>query len=358
MVGNQLRSVKNLHFTLQWHLTARCDQNCLHCYLREESSYRREIENELGFEDCIRILDDFYSTFSKWGMPVRITFTGGDPLLREDLFDLVRIATDKGIQVSILGNPNHLDLETAKELKRLGVYSYQISIDGMEDTHDYLRGRKGAFSDAIKGIRVLKNSGLRSVVMFTLSARNAHDLVNVIKLMASEEVSVFDFARLVPIGRGRDLQKQMLEPQEYRRLLLEVFEVYRDLSEKNCYTHFGRKDYLWKLLYQELGLLKPLPKSDLIYSGCGVGSTILTILADGTVFSCRRLPIKIGKVPKQSIKEVFLFSKKHQELREIGNFQKCSNCDLLRHCRGCPAVAYGVNGSFYSPDPQCWKDVN
>lgn len=345
-------------FTLQWHITAKCDQHCKHCYLFEETTYEQEYKNELSYEECICIIDDFKETFDNWGMQTRINFTGGDPLLRDDIFNIIEYARKKGILVGILGNSNHLNYETAKRLKKLGIFRYQISIDGLERTHDFLRGKKGLFKDSIRAIHVLENVGIPSVVMFTLSRKNANDLLKVIRKVTEEGVSIFDFARIVPIGSGEQLKNQMLAPHEYRELLLKVLEEYRYLQEKGYRTYFGRKDHLWTLLYQELGLIKPLPKNkNLIYNGCGVGSSILTILADGTVYSCRRLPVRIGKTPEHSIKDIFIYSVEHNKMRKIENMKKCSNCELLQFCRGCMAVSYAKYGDYMAPDPQCWKEV-
>jgi MoaA/NifB/PqqE/SkfB family radical SAM enzyme len=97
------RDQRGPHFTLQWHLTARCDQNCMHCYLYDEPTYEQELKNELKFRDCIKIIDDFKETFDNWGMPTRINFTGGDPLLREDIFDIIDYTRKKGIVVWYIG---------------------------------------------------------------------------------------------------------------------------------------------------------------------------------------------------------------------------------------------------------------
>jgi radical SAM/SPASM domain protein of ACGX system len=329
----------------------------MHCYLYDSPTYERELKNELSYKDCCKVVDDFSDTFKNWGMPTWISFTGGDPLLRKDIFDLITYVREKGIGVGILGNPNHLDYETAKRLKDLGISRYQVSIDGLERTHDKLRDRKGLFKDTIRAIHVLEDVGIPSVVMFTLSRENVDELIGVIRTVAKEGASIFDFARIVPIGAGEQLKGRMLTPHEYRKLLLKVLEEYKYLQENGCRTYFGRKDHLWRLLYQELGLLKPLPKDrETIYSGCGIGSSILTILADGTVYACRRLPVEIGRVPQQSIKEIFINSPEHNKMRQVENMQKCSKCELMQFCRGCMAVAYGAYGDYMAPDPQCWKE--
>ncbi len=347
-------------FGLQWHLTARCQQDCLHCYMRGEPTYRQELRNELDFDTCIRIIDDFVTTTKEWGVRGSINFSGGDPLLKPGIIDLVRYSTESGLSVGILGNPNLLNEKIASDLKSAGLVRYQVSIDGLEHTHDRFRGRVGLFQDTLRAIRVLNEVGIRSVVMFTLSKVNKDELIDVIRLVSREKVTAFDFARLVPIGKGAQLREQMIEPLEYRRLLLSVLDEYKRLQEEGSTTHFGRKDHLWKLLYYELGLYKRISQEgeNLIYDGCAIGNRTLTLLADGTVYACRRLPIKVGKMPEESIRKIFIESQELNKMRQVENMKKCGSCELLNYCRGCPAVAYGLTGDYFAPDPQCWKGVN
>jgi len=346
-------------FILQWHLTARCQEHCRHCYMHDSPTFDSELENELGTQECMRILDDFTDMTRSMGVGARINFSGGDPLLRKDLFALAKEASSRGFLVGILGNPQLLTLGTARRLLDSGVSRYQLSIDGLEKTHDSLRGRVGAFRDALRAIKVLNQAGLPSVVMFTVSRLNAAELVPVIELCARRKVRVFDFARLVPGGTGKGLAGELLGAREYRQLLLDILDKYRQLERQGCDTYFGRKENLWTLLYQELGLLPRLPhEKGMIYSGCSVGSRILTILADGSVLACRRLPVKLGKAPGQHLREIFISSKNHRQMRTCEKMKKCGKCELLPYCRGCMAVAYGARGDFLAGDPQCWKVVD
>ena len=343
-------------FILQWHLTARCEERCRHCYMHDSSTFDSELKNELSHSDCIRVLDDFTDMTRSLGVGARINFSGGDPLLRNDLTGLVREAVSRGVMVGLLGNPQLLTRQTARRLLDAGASRYQLSLDGLEKTHDSLRGRAGAFRDALRAIRTLNKAGLPSVVMFTVSRLNAAELIPVIELCARLHVRIFDFARLVPGGTGRGLAGELLDAQAYRALLLDVLEEYRRLEAEGCETYFGRKENLWTLLYQELGLLPALPREKgMIYSGCSVGSRILTVLADGTVLACRRLPVKIGKVPEGRLREIFISSKNHRAMRACERMEKCGKCELLPYCRGCMAVAYGAKGDFLAGDPQCWK---
>ncbi|XOB40626.1 MAG: radical SAM protein [Candidatus Nealsonbacteria bacterium] len=343
------------HFILQWHITAKCPNQCLHCYLRDPETYNSEINKELKFNDCIKIIDDFSETVKRWDIIGRINFTGGDPLLRPDVFDLISYARRKDLTVGILGNPECIDFETAKKLKDLGVLRYQVSICGMKETHDRIVS-PGSFERTLSAIDILNEVGLPPVVMFTVSKQNADELLEVIDLVVQKKVFLFGFTRLVPIGSGKQLLDDLLTPDEHRKLLLKVFKKYKQLEEDNCMTSFGKRDSLWALIYREKGFFKTVENDNkTIYGGCAVGISSLAVLADGTVYPCRRLPIKIGEIPKEKIRDIFVKSVKLNELRNVNNMEKCSKCELLQYCRGCPAIAYAVHGNFFSPDPQCWK---
>lgn len=346
---------KKFEFVLQWHLTTKCNYQCQHCYVKDPTTYNHELENELDLHTCLNIIDDYSVTLKHWGVSGRINFTGGDPLLKEDFFDIFKYARDKGINVGILGNPDTLNFEIAKEMKQLGIFRYQISIDGLESTHDKIRNKKGSFITALNALDILKSIGIPSVVMYTLNHQNSHQLIDIIELVAKKEVSIFDFARYTPIVNKENLY--LGKKFNYRSLLLDVLEKYKELEEAGCKTYFGRKDPLWALLYHELGLLRTNPYDKMtIYNGCQIGCGILTILADGTILPCRRLPIKIGKVPEQSIKDIFIYSTELKEMRDITRLKKCNKCDIRQYCRGCRSVAYETDGDYFSIDPQCWKE--
>jgi len=343
-------------FTLQWHLTALCDQHCKHCYMYDSETYLDELKNPLTYEQCKMVMDDFYKTTKEWNIKGRIVFTGGDPLLRKDFFKILRYAKRKGFILGILGNPYHLDLTVANKLRNFGISFYQISIDGLEKTHDKFR-RRGSFKESLRALRVLKKIGIKTKVMFTVSKTNKNDLVKVMQLLAKEGVDIFSFSRLTPVGSGAKLKKDLLSPKEYKDLLFKVLEEIIKLKRKGYRTYFKIRENLCFLLAQELGLLPSIPNDNIIYDGCYVGVNSLAILTNGVVYPCRRLPIKIGKVPEQKIKDIFLNSKTLNKLRNVEELKKCSKCDLLQICRGCPAVAYGVHSSFFAPDPQCWKKI-
>lgn len=353
-LGRRKGVVQGRLFVLQWHVTARCGEECLHCYAKGAPDLAQQIDGELSIKQCLQVLDSFDRLLKGNGLVGRINLTGGDPLLKDGLYELITAARARGIKVGLLGNPGSLDVETALQLKAAGVFRYQLSVDGLRSTHDRLRGRRGHFDDTMRALDAMNEAGLPSVVMFTLSKENFRELPAVAKLVAEKGVKVFDFARLVPQGRGRNIG--MLSPSEFRQVLVDMLDTYRDLESEGFETYFGRKEALWTLLYSELGLFEPPRWDGRIHSGCSAGSKVLTVLADGTVYPCRRLPIAVGKVPMDDVSSVLFNAKAHVELRDVSRLKKCHGCVLLPYCRGCPAVAYGATGDPFAPDPQCWNE--
>lgn len=342
-------------FFLQWHITAKCDQKCKHCYMYDSPFYKSETENELTLSDCQAIVDDFLDTLGP--RKGSIYFTGGDPLLREDFFDILEYTSNRNIYpIGIAGNSYHLDLGTALQLKRYGVSMYQISLDGLRSTHDYFR-KPGSFDDSLRAYEVLNKAGISSMCMFTLSRRNMNELIEVIRLVAEMGITGFDFDRVVPIGGAKDMKEEIIDPLEYRELLLEVDSEYKKLRAKGCPTQFGYKDNLWGLILDKETLISTqtlVPEGYSLKRGCLIGQAGLTVLSDGSVMACRRLPLIVGKLPAQRIREVLYESPILKELKRTDRLSKCSSCTNLENCKGCRAIAYSYYGDYFSEDPGCW----
>jgi radical SAM protein with 4Fe4S-binding SPASM domain len=345
-------------FSIQFHLTVRCESNCKHCYQFDSPTYESELKNELPLNKVKEILDDYEKALLRWDANGHIAFTGGDPLFREDLFDILSYASGlkrvKSLQ--ILGNPYRITETVARRLFESGVRRYQISIDGMEKTHDYLR-IPGSYGESIRALRVLKKAGVDTNIMFTLSQKNRDDLLDVIHLADEIGVNSFTFARLSSIGHGATLDKEMMSPGEYLDIYLSALKEYDKIMQKNQEIVFPKKDHLWVPLFWELGYLSEKEIKEKRIPKCGMGERHLTILSDGTTVACRRLPVPIAKLPEQKISEVFVQSEFLNRVRNFNNFEKCGKCKFTPICLGCPAVANGQFGSPFSPDPQCWVEV-
>lgn len=358
LYGNSSKRLGQGRLTIQWHITVDCDQSCKHCYMYESETYESEKNNPLTFEECCQFVDQYVEILQRFNLTGAYYLTGGDPILRPDFWDLLKYIQSKEIiTVDMMGNPYHITEEVAKRLKEHGVRTYQISLDGLEDTHDYLR-KKGSFKESLHALKVLNIHGINNNVMFTLSKQNASELIALYQFLNKlDYINSFSFDRMVPIGLGNKLKEEgILTNKEHRDILYQMFQS--EIDNPGPVSQ-GRKDVLWGLLLYEVGLMTPFPAEGTEFcQGCVVPFGALTVLSDGTIYSCRRMPIKIGKVPEDNVWDVFINNSLINDFRDLDNYKKCRECELGFYCRGCPAIKYGYTGDPFNPDPHCWKKVN
>lgn len=280
------------------------------------------------------------------------SITGGDPILHPDFWDLLEKLHEKQVHYSILGNPYHLTLEVCKRLNELGCRQYQLSLDGLKETHDYFR-KPGSFDITLEKIKVLQDAGVRASIMTTVSKTNISEITEIIDTVVEHEAGLFSFARYCPTSLEKTNQ---MSAQEYKQLLTEIWGKYEEYKDSK--TFFTLKDHLWTLFLYEKGIFKIPPdlKDEVIYDGCNCGNSHLTILPNGDVFACRRMDSKVGNALEENIFDIFT-GPKMDKYRKFEEFEKCLKCELLRFCRGCPAVSYGYTHNMYSADPQCWKEI-
>jgi len=338
------------YFAFQLHITDSCDQLCQHCYIFSENN--NALVKELTYEQIEGIADNCTEMCQKLNRAPYFYITGGDPILHKDFWKVLGLLKSGDIPFSIMGNPFHLNDEICNKLKYFGCERYQLSIDGLRETHDVIR-KPGSFDTTIEKISSIHNAGIQCAIMTTVSNTNIREIPSIIDLVVDNHVDVFAFARYCPTSFEKSTN---ITPLEYKALLgacWEKFEKYKDND-----TTFNLKDHLWTLFLYEKGLFT-IPEGlddDTIYDGCNCGNCHLSILPNGDVYACRRLEGKVGNVFKERLYDVFLGSEM-DKYREYKKFEKCFKCELLRFCRGCPAVSYGYTHNYYAADPQCWKSV-
>lgn len=277
--------------------------------------------------------------------------TGGDPILHPDFWRLLDLLHEKEIRFTILGNPFGLNYQVCRELKWYGCEKYQLSLDGLRQTHDWFR-MPGSYDCTLEKIACINEAGIRSVVMTTVSKTNRMEVPGIIDAVVAAGVDIFAFSRYVPSGGDLDTS---MTAEEYRELLAVCDQKIKEYEAGDCKTYFNRKDHLWTLYEYEKGEFRipDTAKKGMIYGGCNCGNRHITILPSGDIYACRRVAeSKVGNVFKDRIADVWLTDM--ERYRAYEKFSKCSRCKLLAWCRGCPAVAKGTNGDFYTDDPQCW----
>ena len=340
------------YFSFQWHITDECDQRCKHCYI-----FSADNNKPLVSMTWEQMQDTLYNCLDFCEMYDRLPYfyiTGGDPILHPDFWQLLKLIHEHNIPFTIMGNPFHLDDEVCRKLKSYGCEKYQLSLDGLRETHDWFR-KPGSFDCTIEKIGCINRAGIRSVVMTTVSADNMAEVPGIINAVVKAEVNVFAFSRYVP--SGGELSTNM-SPQDYRNLLEVCDKKFKEYKVADCTTYFNKKDHLWTLYEYETGEFKipETTKEGMIYGGCNCGNCHITILPTGDIYACRRVSeSKVGNVFEDRLADVWVCEM--EQYRDYDKFEKCGKCELKQWCRGCPAVANGTNGSFYAADPQCWKEL-
>jgi len=338
----------NRFFSIQWHLTNKCDQKCKHCYIF--NSDKPVDFNELNINEISLVINSFIDFCEEFECNPSLTLIGGDPLLYPYFWEVLEYIHKHGIPFSILGNPFHLNHEVCLRLASLGCLDYQMSLDGLENTHDQIR-KPGSFSATLSALDMIKEARLRTVIMSTVSRMNKDEIPKLIRLVTDLEVDVYGFARYCPTNGDTEYN---MEPLEYREFLEKIWDVYSSLMDRK--TIFSLKDHLFKLLLYEKGLYKINCEDNLVMDGCNCGVRHMAILPNGDAYACRRFESPVGNVLKKDIKTIFL-GPSMTTYRNFLNLEECKDCELLRFCRGCHAVSYGTYGSFFSKDPQCWKST-
>src|SRR4030043_231804 len=208
-----------------WNIGQRCNLKCVHCY---SQSQNREYSGELSTEEGQALIEDL----ARFGSPV-ILFSGGEPLFRKYLLDLVRMATDRGMRAVISTNGTLITKKIAGELKRIGLSYVGVSLDGMRETNDRFRGVEGAFDTALRGIHHCQEAGIKVGLRFTINRRNVYDIPEIFNLLEKENITRVCFYHLVYAGRGSRLMKEDLDHQETRRAVDLIIDRTRDLHRRN-----------------------------------------------------------------------------------------------------------------------------
>lgn len=347
-------------FIVQWHITDRCNLQCIHCY-------RNEKVEDLPLSRLKLIADTVVEGLKTMHMSPFFALSGGEPFLRDDVFDLVEYLAEKGVE-NIMFETNGT-LLTPEIIQKVIQHSppigaIQVSLDGGPVVNDSIRG-EGVFEKVVEGLkRVISDTHLVSAVSYTFHSQNYMDIPRVIELGEKIGVNIFHFTRLVPLGRGKEMD--VLTPEQTREVLMYLYEKNKEFKK-------SIKDGTQKPLIVERRSLFHLVDEDEAIKGfttggerlgnaCAIGMSTFTILADGTGVLCRRLPLPVGNLLEERFLDIWFKNDLLWEFRKRDKLLKgkCRNCKFLKYqglCDGGAAcVTYGYCGDYNNPDPQCWYE--
>lgn len=337
----------------------RCNLRCIHCYAQATV---KESEDTLSTDEAKAMID----SCAAFGCPVML-FSGGEPLLREDLFDLIQHATAKGMRTTVSTNGTLITRELARELAAFNMGYVGVSLDGMEATHDRFRRVRGAWRDALQGVENCQAEGLRTGLRITLTRDNHLEVPDVFDLLVQAEIPRLCLYHLVYTGRGADLMQADLSPEQTRQTMEVIIEKTLELHsrglDKEILTVDNHADgpFLWLWARKNrAGLADRIFKMIKANRAKSTGEGISSISWNGEVLPDQFWREKVlGNITDQSFEAIWM-NQDNEFLRDLRQREKlvkgkCARCRFLDTCRGgFRARAEAAFGDVWAEDPACY----
>lgn len=320
---------------ISWNTTRRCNLRCSHCYRDAGEQSPRELTTSEA--------KGLIAQAARAGFRLLI-LSGGEPLLRDDLEELVEFARETGLRPVLGTNGTLIDPPRAERLKKAGLAGAAVSLDSISPgKHDALRGCPGSFQAAVDGIRALTHVGIGVQLNTTVFRWNVQELPEIIRLAEELGAKSQHVLFLVPTGRAKAAGSGFPSNQEYEEAIRKALEMQSKTSleiKPTCAPQFTR-------LAREMGLKTRYTR------GCLAGISYCLVGPEGDVQPCAYLPISVGNVREMSLDRIWSESPVFARLREMRYTGSCGKCSYKRICGGCRARAYEIGGDYLGPDPMC-----
>ncbi|MFH1655314.1 MAG: radical SAM protein [Candidatus Omnitrophota bacterium] len=331
-------------FYFQWHITDVCNLRCSHCYQNNFSA-----QTELDWHGLKTVCDNIVDALRQWNKKALITLTGGEPLMKKELIQLLDClnSAEEIKELNIISNIMLLDeriiyiLNKFKKLKRI-----KFSLEGITtQTNDSIRG-KGSFKRIVNSLGSLKIKGNFEVdLMYTLFKSNISEVPKIFSFCKDYNLDGFILERFIPIGRGNLIKNEVLSVKDWKNLC----ELLLDLCQVSCKLEDILDFKAFRIKFHPKNK-KPL----LLGAPCTVGVEGLCIMPNADIFPCRRFNLSIGNLLKEDLTDIWDNSDVLFAVRKKYNLKgRCSSCEI-ENCRGCRALAYAMTGDYLEEDSQCW----
>lgn len=361
--AEMLRFVKSRGPMVVWNITRRCNLKCKHCYYPSGGKRR---QRELTLEEGMRLIEDLGAA----AVPV-LLFSGGEPLLRKELFAWGAAARDAGIHPVLSTNGTLITDKVAARLLKSGFAYVGVSLDGMEGAHDEFRGERGSYRKALRGLLRARKAGLRTGVRFTVCAENLAELPRLLDLVERETIPRFCLYHLVYAGRGAGLRRRDLTPEERRRMVDFLIEKTLDWDRRGIQSEILTvdnhadgvhiADYVRRNLPGRLDEVKQLID---MQGGCSAGTKFASIDSEGNVHPCQFWEHgALGNVTECTFREIWN-DVSQPLLRGLRSKSaclsgiRCRRCVYRSVCAGCRVRAQAVSGDPWADDPACYLTEN
>lgn len=345
---------------LFWESTIRCNLSCAHC---------RRIDDEdtachdLTTEQARGMIEQLAEVGRAQPFMPILVLSGGEPLCREDIFDLIDWARGRDIRAALATNGTLVDAATARRIKDSGAARVSVSLDGATaEVHDRLRKLDGSFCQAVAGIGCLAELGVPFQINITLTKHNTHQIEDVYELAKGLGAVAVHIFMLVPVGCGQVLaETDMLSPEQYEEMLVHIcrLDARGEIEMKvTCGPHYER-------VVRQQGLHRSRRASGNRHSapgshphgtsrGCLAGLGVVFVGHQGDVFPCGYLPVKCGNILEQPLIDIWQGSPDLARMRDSDKLEgKCGVCGYRAICSGCRARAFGATGNYMAEEPFC-----
>lgn len=336
---------------IAWEATQKCNLNCVHCRC---ASTMDSSHGAFDTEAACRMID----AICEVSKPV-LVLSGGEPLLREDIFEIAAYGTEKGLRMCMATNGTLVTDEVCRRMREVDIKMVSLSLDGpTAEVHDNFRQCPGAFEGTVRAAETLKRNGVRFLINSSFTKRNQAHIGATFQLAKQLEAVAWYMFMIVPTGRGQDILAELIDKDDYEEILKWHYQQEKGeediLMRPTCAPHYYR---IFPQMAQAEGL--DLKRRSLSFStgggkGCIAGQSICLIDCFGNLKPCSYFLSHVGNVLETPFKELWYHSEVFQNLRDFSKYKgKCGKCAYLKVCGGCRARADAIYGDYMQEEPFC-----
>jgi radical SAM protein with 4Fe4S-binding SPASM domain len=309
---------------------------------------------DFSLAEARRVLDDIAS----YAKPV-VVLSGGEPLLRPDVFEIASYGTSLGLRMCLATNGTLVTQEICDKIKEVGIKMVSLSLDGASaEVHDDFRCQPGAFAGTLNAARLFKENGISFLINSSFTKRNQDEIPKIYHLAKELGATAWYMFMIVPTGRGEGIMDELIAPEDYEKLLVWHYEM--EKGEKDILVRpTCAPNYYRVVLQQAKEQGDDFERRTLQFStggskGCLAGQLISLIDVDGNVLPCSYFPLAAGNIREKSFKDIWEKSELFHDLRNFKAYKgRCGSCEYVNVCGGCRARAYAVTGDYMAEEPYC-----
>lgn len=338
---------------IAWEITRRCNLKCVHC--RSSSELEVAEHPDFSLDEAKRILDDIHS----YADPV-VVLSGGEPLLRKDIFEIARYGSDLGLRMCLATNGTLVDEQTCRRIRDAEIKMVSLSLDGASaPVHDDFRNQPGAFDGTMNAVRLFNENKIPFLINSSFTMRNRDEVKKIHALVKKLGATAWYLFMIVPTGRGEDIMEELIPEDVYEDILNWHYDMEKENGDGMLVRPTCAPQYYRIVLQRARKDGSRFKRRSLKFStggskGCLAGQLICLIDVDGNVLPCSYFPVAAGNIREKSFREIWETAELFLKLRDFKGYKdNCGRCEYVNVCGGCRARAYAMTGDYLAQEPFC-----